>query len=96
MGDTKSVVIKLTNEQKVAIKHATGKDISELRVDALEGRITPGAFGWQDNESRKAPTGLGAPSDSESRKAPTGLGAGQDNESRKAPTGLGAGQDNTD
>ncbi len=87
MGESKSVVIKLTNEQRAAIKHATGKDISELRVDALEGRITPGAFGWQaaEQELRKAPDAQ------ELRKAPTGGGiaAPSDVELRKAPTGLG-------
>ncbi len=84
MGESKSVVIKLTDEQRNAIKRATGKDIGELRVDALEGRITPLVM-----EARKAPTGFGGdPDQQEFRKAPT-LGVPAEAESRKAPTGLG-------
>jgi hypothetical protein len=80
MADSKSVVIRLTNEQREAIKRATGKDITELKVDALEGRVTPAA-GFAD-EFRKAPAELRKSplADSELRKAPMA-----DNELRKAP-----------
>ncbi len=50
MADPKSVVIKLTNEQREAIKRATGQEVAELKVEALEGRITPMTL-----EQRKAP-----------------------------------------
>ena len=79
MVDSKSVVIRLTNEQREAIKRATGKDITELKVDALEGRITPAA---DYAEFRKAPVDAElrkAPIDAELRKAPV------DAELRKAP-----------
>ncbi len=89
MADSKSVIIRLTNEQREAIKRATGKDITELKVDALEGRITPGVESEfrkapVEFESRKAPVTLEerkAPM--ETRKAPTV--AGEDVENRKAP-----------
>ena len=37
MQDKKQVVIKLTDEQRAQIKSATGRDITELRFDAVEG-----------------------------------------------------------
>ena len=61
MAESKSVVIRLTNEQREAIKRATGKDITELKVDALEGRFSPMTV-----EARKAPL-------VEDRKAPSGI-----------------------
>ena len=81
MAESKSVVIRLTNEQREAIKRATGKDITELKVDALEGRITPEMAEFRKapvSEFRKAPL-----VDAEARKAPTL--AGDDVENRKAP-----------
>jgi hypothetical protein len=79
MAESKSVVIRLTNEQREAIKRATGKDITELKVDALEGRFSPMTV-----EARKAPfadaeEARKAPLASEERKAPLA------NEERKAP-----------
>jgi hypothetical protein len=66
MAGHKSVVIKLTSEQRHAIKRATGKDIAELKVDAFGGgEIALGVL-----EPRKAPTGLGGGESNESRKAP--------------------------
>ena len=88
MAESKSVVIRLTNEQREAIKRATGKDITELKVDALEGRITPGEIA----DFRKAPTLEERKSPVleerkapvvEQRKAPTVTG--EDVENRKAP-----------
>ena len=94
MADSKSVVIKLTSEQREAIKRATGKDIPELKVEALEGRVTPWAMASEeaarkapfgtDEGARKAPFGT----DEGARKAPSGLGVGEDNAARKAPSGM--------
>ena len=36
MSDNKQVVIKLTDEQRAQIKSATGRDVTELRFDAVE------------------------------------------------------------
>jgi hypothetical protein len=91
MAESKSVVIRLTNEQREAIKRATGKDITELKVDALEGRFSPMTVEARKapfvDEARKAPGGLNeerkAPFVDEARKAPGGL-----NEERKAPSGI--------
>lgn len=91
MGESKSVVIKLTDEQRNAIKRATGKDIGELRVDALEGRITPAA---EFSEFRRAPIAeelRKAPVAEELRKAPVAeelRKAPVAEELRKAPTGI--------
>ena len=47
MSDKKQVVIKLTDEQRAQIKSATGRDVTELRFDAvgdanpLEDRSNP-------------------------------------------------------
>jgi hypothetical protein len=41
MADKKEVVIKLTEEQQNQIKSATGKEISELKVGAVEDRANP-------------------------------------------------------
>ncbi len=94
MAESKSVVIKLTNEQREAIRKATGQNIGELKVEALEGRVTPWAleerkapYGGDLNEARKAPFGGGEGSRlSEARKAPFG-GDPAANEARKAPFG---------
>ncbi len=92
MAESKSVVIKLTNEQREAIRKATGQNIGELKVEALEGRVTPWAMeerkapsGWKVEE-RKAPFDLD-PAASESRKAPFDLDPAA-SESRKAPFDL--------
>jgi len=96
MAESKSVVIKLTNEQREAIRKATGQNIGELKVEALEGRVTPfssravlddrkAPFSGGDapNEARKAPfSGGDAPN--EARKAPFS-GGDAPNEARKAP-----------
>ncbi len=90
MAESKSVVIKLTNEQREAIRKATGQNIGELKVEALEGRVTP----WSGDilESRKAPFAEDrkAPygGDLEQRKAPFGLGEKEEVEARKAPFDL--------
>src|SRR5262249_39546996 len=84
MAGGNSVVIKLPNDQREAIKRATGKTISELKVDGLKARFTPGSFedfrkapaGFED--ARKAPAGL-----EDARKAPAGF-----EDARKAPAGL--------
>ncbi len=69
MTDPKSVVIKLTNDQRDAIKKATGKDIGELKVEGLEGRVTP--LRTFDAEERKAPFRVDEPGETEAaRKAP--------------------------
>ncbi|HJY86236.1 MAG TPA: hypothetical protein VKE24_05305 [Candidatus Acidoferrales bacterium] len=78
MADSKSVVIKLTNEQREAIKRATGKDIPELKVEALEGRVTP--LVMESEAARKAPF---AGATEVARKAP--LGGNPDEAARKAP-----------
>ncbi len=91
MAESKSVVIKLTNEQREAIRKATGQNIGELKVEALEGRVTP----WASLEDRKTPSySFGLMEDRktpydvlESRKAPFDLGARDSNEQRKAPFG---------
>ncbi len=69
MGEEKSVVIKLTSEQREAIRNTTGHDIAELKVEAggdevaavLEARQAP----WARQELRKAPFAA-----QEERKAP--------------------------
>ncbi len=83
MGEAKSVVIKLTNEQRDAIKKATGQEIAELKVEAMEGRESP--FRISDATARKAP--WAAKEETELRKAP--FGGGDDVTSRKAPFGGG-------
>jgi hypothetical protein len=41
MAKCKSVKIKLTEEQQKAIKKATGKDLSVLKLQTMEGRKAP-------------------------------------------------------
>jgi hypothetical protein len=88
MAESKSVVIKLTNEQREAIRKATGQNIGELKVEALEGRVTPWSVGRAEvNEARKAPFGEWRDSDmAEARKAPA---VDAFLEERKAPSGFG-------
>ncbi len=94
MAESKSVVIKLTNEQREAIRKATGQNIGELKVEALEGRVTPwalearkapGGFDIREQEARKAPGGFDV-QEQEARKAPGGFDV-QEQEARKAPFG---------
>jgi len=87
MADPKSVVIKLTNEQQDQIRKATGQDITEFKVEALEGRESP--LSVRAMESRKAPLRVGA---DEARKAPLNIGTEAD---RKAPARIATG-DNDD
>ncbi len=80
MAEAKSVVIKLTNEQREAIKRATGQDMTELKVEALAGRDAAAIL-----ESRKAPFAPEA-----ERKAPFAQEAERkapfaEDEKRKAP-----------
>jgi uncharacterized small protein (DUF1192 family) len=46
-GSKEPVRIKLTDEQKAAVRNATGKDAEalELSVEELEERIAPGKLG---------------------------------------------------
>ncbi len=90
MAESKSVVIKLTNEQREAIRKATGQNIGELKVEALEGRVTPWALEERKApfaEARKAPFGLGEKDEVEARKAPFGEEPPTLAEARKAPFG---------
>ena len=43
--EKKEVVIKLTEEQRQQIKKTTGKLITELKVEVVEGRANP-ITGW--------------------------------------------------
>ena len=37
----KEIVLKLTPEQQEQLKKETGKEVTELRIDAVEGRVIP-------------------------------------------------------
>ena len=76
MSNQNSVVIKLTQDQKNAIRQATGQDISELKVEALQGRVAAAVL-----EARKAPFAGGE--NLMDRKAP--MAGGENLTDRKAP-----------
>ncbi len=55
MAEAKSVLIKLTSEQREAIRQGIGQDISELKLESHEGRLTPMVL-----EQRKTPQSTAA------------------------------------
>jgi hypothetical protein len=51
MSDKNQVVIKLTDEQRAQIKSATGRDVTELRFDAVEGANPLAANSLEDRSN---------------------------------------------
>ena len=55
----KVVTIKLTDEQRRQVKDATGKDINELKVGAVDDRANPLAIGTEET-ARANPLAIGS------------------------------------